>query len=281
MSAATSSGSGSAFAAVVRAEFIKLRRMPIVAATVLLLIGANLLALVLARQESAALLAEEIRVNGFYVLAMGGRCAFGPFALLLVVAATQSLAGEQERGQLRMTMVRPVSRAAFFGGRLAVYVLVAFAVAALDLLIGLAFGAPLGFADVADVAVQGDRYGAAAMTTHTLLAYGLGALALAGTAAIALAISSFCAQATTAVTAGLVIGFLFVAVGFVFGERAERFLLPNYVMREFHELVQLTTGVSVYRDAGATARGILVPLTWLVGGWLLGWRAFERKEIRG
>jgi len=41
---------------------------------------------------------------------------YGELALLLFVAAAQSVAGEQERGQLRMTLVRPVSRRAFFGG---------------------------------------------------------------------------------------------------------------------------------------------------------------------
>ncbi len=271
----------SAFLAVIRAESMKLRQRPLVLATAALLVGAKILALVHAHSQSAALAAEEIHVNAFYVLAQGGRFSFGPFALLLFVAAAQSLAGEQERGQLRMQLVRPVSRAAFFSGRLAAFVLAACVVAAADLVIGALAGSTLGFSDVADVDLQGERYGAGSLFLHVLLAYGLGTLALAAVSALALAISSFCAQATTAVTVGLLIGLAVIAIGFVFGERAERMLLPDYVLREFSELEKLTTGISVYRDGGATLRGVLVPLAWLVLAGLLGWRAFEKKEIRG
>lgn len=223
---------------------------------------------------------EDVSLNGFFVAARSAGLALAAWALLLTVAAAQSIAGELERGQLRAALVRPVSRRAHYLGKLAALAAVVALAVAADLVLALGVGGGvLGFSDVADVSLQGEAYGAPALWGEILLAYARTGLALVATAAVALAASAVARQATAAITGAL--GAIAAAAGaaFVLGAPVDRWIFWSWNLRSFERLEHFTAGTTVYRTPGDAWLAVLVPVLTALGATLLGLLVFTRRDV--
>ncbi len=272
---------GTARAAAV--ELTKLRAQRSFALVSLaILLGAKLLALVEIRSRGADELLDDVALNGFHLAARSAGSGLFLWAVLMAVLAAQSLAGEAERGQLRMLLGRPVSRAAHYLGRLVALLVATTAAVALDLLLSLAVGGPtLGFSDVADVQLQGEAFSAASLRVDLLLASLRTDLALFATAAVALAVSAVARQATTAIVSGLAVLAGGAGVAFVLGGPVDRFVFTTWIVRPFDVLERLTAGTSVYRAPGDAVLSVGVPLATAVVATLVGLAVFTRRDVSG
>ncbi len=223
---------------------------------------------------------DDLRVNGFYLVARSAGYGLVVWMLLLYVLATQSIAGEGERGQLRMLLPRPIARGSIYLGKLAVLlVATTFATVVDAALAGAIGGAFLGFEDVADITLQGPAYSASSLTASLALAYLVTNLAVFATSSVALCVSALFRQATTATSVSLLVLVTIGAVGFVFGEPLDRWLVTTYDTSAFASVEKLTAGTSVYREPGETAWAVLVPLGTVVVTAAIGMLAFGRRDV--
>lgn len=222
----------------------------------------------------------DFEVNGFYLMARSARFGLALWVALLMVLAAHSIAGEAERGQLRMLLVRPVSRRTYYLGKQLALWAVILLVLLVDGALGLLCGSlSHGFGDVADTSLQGDLYGAASLSGQLLRAYLLTGLALAATGSIALCISALFRQATTAITVSLLFLLLAAAVGFVYGAPLDRFLVTTWDVRSFSTLEQLTSGTSVYQPPSEIVWACAVPLLTAVVTTLVGVIVFRQRDL--
>ena len=248
--------------------------------TLLLLLAWKLIVLyeVTAGGQADGLL--DFKINGFYVVARSAGIGLTLWVVLLFVLAGNSLAGESERGQLRMLLVRPATRSSHYLGKLCALLVATVLALILDALIGTVVGGvSLGFGDVADTSLQGEMYSSGALTLDLLIAYLLTGLALLATASLALCLSALFRQATTAITIGLLLLVTLSAVGFVYGDPIDRFLVTTWDLRSFSMLEKVTAGTSVFRQSGDTLWAVMVPILTLAGSTGLGLLSFRSRDI--
>lgn len=249
-------------------------------ATLIVLLGWKLLALAELSAAGASAALEGFRLNGFYLMAHSALYGLATWVVLLYVMATQLVAAEAERGHMRLVLVRPVGRGAFYFGKLAALAVLVLAAVALDAVLGTALGgAALGFGDVADVELQGAQYAARAIAGDLAAAYFATGLAALATAAVGLCISALFQQATTATTVGLLVLVAAAAIGFLFGDPLADWLFTTYDTRAFDPIEKLTAGTSVYREPGGALRAVLVPLATLIASSALGSAVFARRDV--
>ena len=223
---------------------------------------------------------DDFQINGFYLMARSAGLGLTLWVVLLFVLASHSVAGEAERGQLRMLLVRPATRSAHYLGKLSALLVAIVGALCLDALLGVVVGGvSLGFGDVADADLQGELYSAGALSLDLLMAYLLTGLALFATVSLGLACSCLFRQSTTATTVGLLVLVTAAAAGFVFGEPLDRWLVTTWDLRSFSVLEKVTSGTSVYREAGDAVSAVVVPLGTLVGTTFLGWGSFSRRDV--
>jgi ABC-type transport system involved in multi-copper enzyme maturation permease subunit len=222
---------------------------------------------------------DDIRLNGFYLATRSGRAVLALCAVLLFIDATQRIAAEAERGQLRMTLTRPVRRTTLYLGRLLALCVLIAAIVAFDLLLGIGVGfATRDFADVADVSMQGEQFGATALWGDLLRAYGLTALGLGAVASLGLCLSAWFRRAVSALTTGLLVLAGLALVALVFGDPLASFLPTTWVWRPLETMEKLTSGTSLYREPAEAFQATLAclgsfALTAAAGAW-----TFTRKE---
>lgn len=275
-----SAGAGVVDAA--RAEVAKLlRQRGLLASTAGLFLAWKVVAWSSIRAGTGADALDDFTVNGFHLMARSSHYGLALWLLLLFIHAAGAIAGEGERGQLRLFLVRPVSRAAVYLGKLwALVVLIAVALV-LDAALGVVIGLPLGFGDIADPGLQGDQYAASALAVDVLRSYLLTGFALVATGSVALCVSALCSQAGTAAAIALLALVTAVVVGFLFGAPIDRYLVTTWTMEWFSILDRLTLGTSVYRDPAAWVGGVVVSTATLVVSTVVGAAAFARREITG
>jgi len=248
--------------------------------TVVLLLAWKLIVLLEIKNGGAADALLDFRINGFYLMARSAGLGLTLWVVLLFVLASHSVAGEIERGQLRMLLVRPATRSAHYLGKLAALLVATVGALFVDALLGVAVGGfSLGFADVADTDLQGQLYSAGALSVDLLLAYLLTGLALFATASLGLALSCLFRQSTSAITVGLLLLVTAAAAGFVYGDPLDRWLVTTWDLRSFSTLEKITSGTSVYRDTGDALFAVAVPLLTLLVTTLLGWASFRRRDV--
>lgn len=242
------------FGTVARIEWEKTWRQRTLPVAILVLVPLlKVLAVLELNHLSAEAQLDDIRLNGFYLAAHSSRWVLGICAILVFVDATQRIAAEAERGQLRMTLTRPVRRSALFVGRMLALAAIVVGIVAFDLVVGIVVGfATRGFDDVADVALQGDQFGAAALWADLLRAYALAACGLIAVAACGLWLSACFRRATTALTTGLLLFCGASLVALVFGDPLASMLPTTWVWRPLETMEMLTSGVSLFRVPGET-----------------------------
>ncbi|MFH0943864.1 MAG: ABC transporter permease subunit [Planctomycetota bacterium] len=248
--------------------------------TLLLLLAWKLIVLyeVIAGGKSDGLI--DFEINGFYLVARSAGIGLTLWVVLLFVLAGNSLAGESERGQLRMLLVRPATRSSHYLGKLLALLAATLLALTADALIGaLVGGFFLGFGDVADTSLQGEMYSSGALALDLLIAYLLTGLALLATASLALCLSALFRQATTAITVGLLLLVTSSAVGFVYGEPIDRFLVTTWDLRSFSVLEKVTAGTSVYRQSSDTVQAVLIPLITLAVSTWVGLLSFRSRDV--
>lgn len=267
---------------VAAVELVKLRsHRGFVFFSLALLVGWKLLALVEIRAGDDGGGLDDISLNGFYLTARSAGFGLMLWGVLLAVLVAQSIAGEAERGQLRMLLVRPVTRAGHYLGRTGAWFVATTVAVLADAILSVAIGAPtLGFGDVADVGLQGEAYGAAALRVDLLVAYLRTDLALFSIAAVALAVSALARQATTAITATLLVLAASGGVGFVLGAPIDRWLFTTWSLRSFAVLERITAGTTVYPEPGEALLAIGVPLGTAVLATVVGLAAFTRRDVQ-
>lgn len=222
---------------------------------------------------------DDIQLNGFYLAAHSSRWVCAIYAVLLFVDATQRIAAEAERGQLRMTLTRPVRRSTLYLGRMLALAVIVVALVGFDLLASVIAGfATRGFSDVADVALQGDQFGAAALWLDLLRAYALSACGLIAVAACGLWLSASFRRATTALTTGLLLFCGASLVALVFGDPLASMLPTTWVWRPLETMEKLTSGVSLFRVPGETAIAIAACVGCVVIAVGSGVVRFARRE---
>lgn len=219
--------------------------------------------------------------NGFAFLSQSAADSLYLGAFLLGLYAAASLSGEYAAGMLRMYLPRPVSRANFFIHRSLHLSLVALGLVVLDALAGtLLAGAGFGFSDVADPALQGPQFAAAAMARASVEAY---VLTFAGTAALAsmgLVVSLFFRTAHGAM--GVMAALLLVMEGVrvVFREPAATWMLTTHIRVHMDSLAQIARGIAVYRPPEHLFRSVSIPLLYWGGATLVGLLRFRGMDIR-
>lgn len=275
-----SAGAGLVDAA--RAETFKLlRQRGLLISSAVLFMAWKLVAWLTIRAGAGANVLDDFEINGFHLMARSSHYGLALWLLLLFIHASGLIAGEGERGHLRLFLVRPVSRFHVYLGKLfAISVLVVIALV-IDALLGFLFGLPLGFSDIADVAMQGDQYGAGALTFDLFQAYLLTGAAIIAAGSVALCVSAMCTQAGNAAAVSLLALVTAVVVGFLFGPPIDRYLVTTWAMDWFATLDKLTLGTSVYRAPAAWVGGLVVSVATLVVSTLLGGIVFSRREIAG
>jgi len=223
---------------------------------------------------------DGITLNGFYLTARSAGPGLALFAVLLSVLTAQSIAGEAERGQLRMLLPRPVNRSSIYLGKLGALLVVAVLAAGLDAVLSVLIGAAtLGFSDVADVTLEGEQFGAARLSVDLALAYAKTALGVFGTASVALLMSALARQATTAITTTLLALAGSAGLAFVLGDPLARALFTTWDVRSFATLESLTAGTATYRDAADATLAWVVPLVTAAVTTVGGLAVFTRRDV--
>ncbi|MBI4879539.1 MAG: ABC transporter permease subunit [Planctomycetes bacterium] len=273
-------------AAILTAAAVEVRKLAgqraFLVATLLLLLVCKLIVLMEIEADGAAAGLDDFHVNGFYLMARSAWLGLTLWLVLFYVLVCQSIAGEGERGQLRMLLVRPLPRSAFYLGKLLAAAAAVGVALLLDALLGLAVGGlALGFGDVADTSLQGDLYSAGALALGLLRAYLLTGLALFATAGVGLLVSALCALSASATTVGLLVLVTLGAAGFVAGSPLDQWLVTTWSLHSFGVLEQVASGTSVYRDGGETLRALCVPLATLLLTSAGGLALFRRRDVAG